>query len=141
MRPILLVVGQFVCIAALLFGGGWRLPFWAWGVFTIGLGVFVWATGSLGASNFTIMPEPRLGNQLSSVGIYRHLRHPMYTAVLLCGAACTLGAPTVVRALALVSCVIILVLKVRYEEGRLRVVHPDYDQRMQGVPRLFPFIW
>ncbi len=131
MTSRVLVFGQFASIAVLLFGGGWLLAWWAWLVFATGLGIFIWASASLGGNNFTIMPDPRQGNTLSQRGIYRFVRHPMYTAVLLCGIAVSFGAPSLV----------VLVLKVRYEEGLLTARHPEYPQRMKGVARLLPGVW
>jgi protein-S-isoprenylcysteine O-methyltransferase Ste14 len=141
MRSILLVLGQFGSIAVLLFGGGWSLPWWAWCLFVLGLLVFAWAALSLGRSNFTILPDPREGNTLSQVGIYRFLRHPMYTAVLLCGMGVTFGTPSVWRWLALGVCLVVLLVKVRYEEGLLTARHLDYQERMKGVARLLPGVW
>lgn len=141
MRSLLLVLGQFGSIAALLFGGGWQLPWWAWCLFVLGLFVFAWAVVSLGGNNFTILPDPRAGNTLSLRGIYRFIRHPMYTAVLLCGAAVAFGAPSNWRLVALGVCAVVLVVKVRYEEGLLTAKHPDYPQQMKGVARLLPFVW
>jgi len=137
----LLVLGQFASIAVLLFGGGWLLPWWAWLVFVTGLGLFTWASASLGGNNFTILPDPREGNTLSQRGIYRFVRHPMYTAVLLCGVAVSFGAPSIARWIALGVCAVVLVLKVRYEEGLLTKRHPDYTERMRGVARLLPGVW
>lgn len=137
----LLVLGQFGSIAVLLFCGSWQMPWWAWGLFALGLGVFAWACHSLGGKNFTIMPEPRAGNTLSQIGIYRWLRHPMYTAVLLCGMAAAFGAPSLARWVALGVCVVVLVIKVRHEEALLTARHPDYPQRMKGVARLLPGVW
>ena len=141
MKGKLLVFGQFACIALLLFGGGWSMPFWAWAIFALGLIVFAAAASSLGNDNFTVMPVPRVGNTLIQRGIYRMVRHPMYTSVLLCGSAFAFGAPSPLRWVALVVCVIVLVLKVRYEEGLLAQRHPEYPQRMAGTYRLFPGIW
>ncbi len=141
MRSALLVLGQFTCIAVLLFGGAWDLPWWAWALFLTGLSLFAWAAVSLGKKNFTILPEPKAGNELSIAGIYRSLRHPMYTAVLSCGTAVTFGAPSLWRWIALVTCLVVLVLKVRYEERALSARYVDYAQRMNNVPRLLPFIW
>ncbi|MBL8001448.1 MAG: isoprenylcysteine carboxylmethyltransferase family protein [Flavobacteriales bacterium] len=141
MRSRILVLGQFTCIALLLFGGPWAMPWWAWSLFAVGLGVFGWAVASLGGNNFTILPDPREGNTLAVHGIYRYVRHPMYTAVLVCGLAFTLGAPTLLRSLALVTCAVVLVLKVRHEEALLTARHPDYPQRMHGVARLVPGVW
>lgn len=141
MRSHLLVFGQFSSIAVLLFCGGWHLPWWAWVLFGAGMLVFVLAAVALGGGNFTVMPEPRAGNELSQRGIYRWLRHPMYTAVILCGAAVTFGAPSVWRAMALGVCIVVLVLKIRHEERLLTLRHPDYEQRLGNVPRLLPFLW
>ena len=141
MRSLLLVIGQFGSIAVLLIGGDWHLPWWAWALFLLGLGVFAWAVLSLGSRNFTIMPEPRAGNELAVRGIYRFIRHPMYTAVLLCGAAVSLGAPSAWRWSALAVCAAVLLLKIRHEEGLLMQRHPDYPERMRGVKRLLPLIW
>ncbi|MBK9759536.1 MAG: isoprenylcysteine carboxylmethyltransferase family protein [Flavobacteriales bacterium] len=141
MRSILFVLGQFGSIAVLLFCGSWALPWWSWLFFISGLLLFMWACVSLGGRNFTILPDPREGNTLSQRGIYRFLRHPMYTAVLLCGIAVSFGAPSLWRWIALGTCLVVLVLKVLYEEGELSAKHPGYRQVMRGVPRLFPGIW
>ncbi|HRH70369.1 MAG: hypothetical protein JNL43_08845 [Flavobacteriales bacterium] len=141
MRSAILVLGQFGSIAVLLFGGGWQLPWWGWGLFMLGLLVFAWAVVSLGVNNFTILPGPRNGNSLSHRGIYRYLRHPMYTAVLLCGIAVAFGVPSLPRWIAMGVCSVILVLKVGYEERLLTRKHPSYPERMAGVARLFPGIW
>ena len=111
------------------------------GQFLAGLALFVWSAASLGGNNFTILPDPRQGNTLSQRGIYRFLRHPMYTAVLLCGAAVSIAAPSLARWFALGVCAVVLVLKVRYEEALLTKRHPDYPGRMRGVARLLPGVW
>ena len=110
-------------------------------MFATGLALFTWAIGSLGGDNFTILPDPRQGNTLSQRGIYRFVRHPMYTAVLLCGIAVSFGAPSLARWIALSVCAVVLLSKVRYEEGLLAARHPEYPQRMKGVARLLPGVW
>jgi len=141
MRSILLVFGQFACIGALALGGPWRLPWWSWGTLGMGLVILLWAVFSLGGQNLTVMPDPRNANTLSAGGIYRWLRHPMYTAVLLCGAALAFGAPTTLRWLALAACIMVLLLKIQFEEALLTARHPDYAERMRGVKRLLPGVW
>jgi protein-S-isoprenylcysteine O-methyltransferase Ste14 len=137
----ILVLLQFVCIAVLVFGGGWLLPWWAWALFAIGIIVFLLAGSSLGNNNLTVMPAPRKGNSLSKRGIYRLVRHPMYLSVLFCGAAVALGAPSTWRWAALVAVVFDLVLKIRHEERHLTALHPEYPQVMKGVARLLPGVW
>lgn len=141
MRSITLVVGQFSCIAVLLLGGGWALPWWAWLLFAAGWALVGWAAVSLGVGNFTVMPEPSAQNTLIRSGIYRHLRHPMYAAVILCGLGVTLGAPSLARWIALPVVVLVLVVKVRYEERALTSRHAEYPKVMSRVARLVPGIW
>ncbi|MCI1753561.1 MAG: hypothetical protein LKM36_12065 [Flavobacteriales bacterium] len=137
----LLVFGQFACIAVLLFGGGWVLPWWAWALLVLGLLVFFLAATALGGNNFTAMPVPREGNTLSKRGIYAFVRHPMYLSVLLCGSAMAFGAPSPWRWAALGVAVLVLVVKVYHEERRLTEKHPDYPELMRGVARIVPGVW
>ncbi len=137
----LLVIGQFVAIAILLLGGSWLLPWWAWGIFSLGLLVFLLAATSLGSNNLTVMPVPREENTLSKQGIYRFVRHPMYLSVLLCGVAVAFGAPSLWRWAGLAMALIVLVGKIRYEEHRLTAKHPEYPEVMRGVKRLVPGVW
>ncbi len=139
--PVLLVFGQFACIAVLLFGGSWLFPWWAWALFALGILVFILAAVSIGGNNFTIMPVPREGNTLNKLGIYRLVRHPMYLAVMLCGAGVTFGAPSVWRWSALAVVLVVLVVKIGYEERRLTAMHPEYPELMCGVARLLPGVW
>ncbi|MGV9011911.1 MAG: methyltransferase family protein [Flavobacteriales bacterium] len=137
----LLVFGQFACIAVLLVGGGWNLPWWGWALFALGLLVFLLAATALGGNNFTVMPVPREGNTLSKRGIYKVVRHPMYLSVLLCGSAMAFGAPSPWRWAALAVALVVLLVKVRHEEHRLTEKHPEYPELMRGVARLVPGVW
>lgn len=136
-----LVLGQFACIAALAWGGSWRLPWWAWSLFLAGVVVMGMAAWALGTHNISAMPEPVPGNTLTKRGIYHTVRHPMYLAVLLCGFALALGAPTGIRWVALGMTIPVLVAKIRHEERRLTARHPDYPELMEGVARLIPGVW
>jgi protein-S-isoprenylcysteine O-methyltransferase Ste14 len=53
----------------------------------------------------------------------------------------TFGTPSVWRWLALGVCLVVLLVKVRYEEGLLTARHLDYQERMKGVARLLPGVW
>lgn len=141
MKSSLLVLAQFTCIALLVFGGDWLIPWWALLLFVAGVLILLWAAVSLGAPNLTVMPDPRATNTLIVRGVYRFVRHPMYTAVLLCGAALAVGAPSTLRWVALSVCLVVLLLKIKHEEALLSKRYPDYPQRMRGVMRLLPGVW
>ena len=133
---VALVAGQFACILV-LFLGSWWLPWWAWAMLGAGLVVFMLAAGAIGKHNITAMPGPREGNTLSKRGIYRVVRHPMYTSMLLCGAALALGQPAWWRTAAWLLVLAVLLLKINFEERRLaeKLLHGRADIAMSRVVR------
>lgn len=76
--------------------------------------------------SFRVAPTPRRDGRLVTDGIYRWLRHPMYTAVVLVasGLALVRPDPTVLGAAA--ANLAFYLAKARYEEGLLLAHYPDY---------------
>lgn len=76
--------------------------------------------------SFRIAPTPRSDAVLIQHGVYRRLRHPMYTSVSMLVTAITLHHPSVgVIAVAAVNLAFYLA-KARYEESLLQRRYPDY---------------
>jgi protein-S-isoprenylcysteine O-methyltransferase Ste14 len=81
------VAMQLMLIVALLAAP--KKPVWhamlglGWLFFFAGLALFAAAFIALGHT-FTSNPVPKHDGELATHGIYRFIRHPMYTAVLLC---------------------------------------------------------
>jgi protein-S-isoprenylcysteine O-methyltransferase Ste14 len=75
-----------------------------------------------------VAPAPRAGGHLVATGIYRHLRHPIYTAMAAIVAGLFLRRPTIAVAVAGAMVIGFLLVKARYEESLLRVAYPDYDR-------------
>src|SRR5438552_8734 len=73
-----------------------------------------------------IAPEPRAGARLATTGIYRYLRHPIYTAIVLLVAGLFLRKPTTAVAIAAAAVVGFLLIKVRFEEQLLLARYPEY---------------
>lgn len=85
-----------------------------------------------------INPEPKAGGQLTTTGIYRFLRHPIYTAIILMVVGLFLKKPTILMAVAGASIVIFLLLKVRFEEKLLRATYPGYAEYQRRVCGVLP---
>lgn len=84
----------------------------------------VWAARSLGTA-LTPLPAPRAGASLVEAGPYRLVRHPIYTGVVVAGAAAPLaGSP--LAAVPLVALARFLAAKARREEERLVARYPGY---------------
>ncbi len=88
--------------------------------------------------NFNIRPTPRQGGRLITSGPYRHVRHPMYSAVLLGAAAMALLAPPLAGWLAWGTLLAVLLVKAALEERWMIDAHPGYAAYRQKSRRLVP---
>lgn len=106
-----------------------------------GLGMGLWAIVTMmRLSRLRVMPEPASGARLLTVGPYRLVRHPMYSALLLSAAGLTLARPTPVRGALLVVLAVDLWLKLSREERFLRQRFANYDEYARRTKRLIPFV-
>ena len=87
------------------------------------------------------MPEPRQGAMLVKTGIYKYLRHPMYSAVLLASLGMAMANPLWWRWLLWLVLVIVIVVKIKLEESYLLANHPDYADYCSSTKRVVPLVW
>ena len=143
----LLVAAQAVLILALVLlpsGDAWPTPAWleVTGLAMGGVGA-VWAIIAalrLG-ERLTPTPVPRDGGQLRTDGPYAHVRHPIYTGVLLIVVGITLrSGSALVLALGLAT-LAFFHAKARFEEGLLAERFPEYRAYAERTPRFVPAPW
>lgn len=83
-----------------------------------------------------IEPAPRADGELVTRGVYRWLRHPIYTAIILIVIGLFLKKPTILNGVAMAAVVVFLALKVSFEERLLSARYPqyvDYKRRTWGL--------
>ncbi len=80
--------------------------------------------------SFSLEPQARA---LVTSGPYRLARHPIYTVYLLINAGILLRHLTVPFAVVLAAWVLLLVVRVRYEEGVLTDAFPEYTEYRRRV--------
>jgi protein-S-isoprenylcysteine O-methyltransferase Ste14 len=90
----------------------------------------------------TALPAPRAGRELTTRGIYRRARHPMYGG----GMLVALGWSTIFASVAGLVLTVVLVLffelKSRREESMLVHRYPGYADYRRRTPRRFvPFLY
>lgn len=119
------------------------IPFIA-GILCIGLGLWYFhrSHADLG-TNWSITLEVREKHQLVTHGIYRHVRHPMYLALLLYSTGQSLVLPNWVAGPSYVVAIVLLfALRVGPEERMmLEEFGKDYEAYMTRTERLVRGVW
>ncbi|HSN19912.1 MAG TPA: methyltransferase [Usitatibacter sp.] len=92
-------------------------------------GLVVIALGFLALrGNIQVAPHTKAGAHLVQSGIYRVLRHPIYTGIAACVAGLWLREPTLAAAVAGVAVIAFLGVKRRVEERFLLAAYPGYAE-------------
>ena len=110
--------------------------------FVVGLWLFYRSHADLGA-NWSITLEVRDRHRLITQGIYRRIRHPMYSALVLYDVAHALVIPNWVAGPSnLVAFAVLFALRVRAEERMmLEQFGDEYTAYMARTKRLVPGVW
>jgi len=110
--------------------------------FVLGLWLFDRSHAHLG-TNWSITLEVREKHQLVTRGLYRHVRHPMYLALLLYSAGQALVLPNWVAGPSYgVAFALLFVFRVGPEERMmLEEFGHDYEAYMARTKRLVPGVW
>lgn len=106
----------------------------------LGLGIAIAARITL-AENWSAAVEIKQGQALIRSGLYRYVRHPIYSGILL---ALLGSAIAIDRWRALLGFILIfasLWLKSRHEEKGLRQILPDYSAYASETAALIPFLF
>ncbi len=132
-----------VVIAVAPRGDAWSTPAWlataAYWLQLVGVAVLVIGIVNLGRSA-TPLPSPISHGDLRVGGLYRFVRHPIYSGVLALAIGAAIRSSSVVVALAAAALVVWLSVKARWEEARLVRRYPGYAAYAEGTPRFVPFV-
>jgi protein-S-isoprenylcysteine O-methyltransferase Ste14 len=144
------VATQVVLLAVIFFlapwtsrtGGSLARPLQYLGVMSIVLGAAVIAAGfvSLGSS-LTPYPRPRGDAVLITHGIYRFMRHPIYTGLILGTLGWTLAWISVPAAVGAIGLAVFFDRKAAREERWLNERYPDYAVYAARVRRFVPGVY
>ncbi len=119
----------------------WALPGWTvvvgWAIAIAGAAVALAAFPQLGSA-LTPLPEPRSDAELTTGGLYRWVRHPIYSGVLAMGWGWTVAHPSWATVGAVVALTALFSAKARYEEGLLVERYPGYAAYAASTPRFVP---
>jgi protein-S-isoprenylcysteine O-methyltransferase Ste14 len=147
-RTALYVLGQFALFAVmlaalLLFPLGSDITLRIVGSVLIGFGALVVLLGIMEhqARNRrlpSVTPEPNQNAELVDTGIYRHIRHPLYSGVILAAFGVALAHGHIVPIVVAAVIAVFFTFKSRFEESLLRQAYPDYAAYMRRTGRFLP---
>lgn len=141
-KGLLLVTAQ-VALCVVLLWLGWRgvmeLP-WLWIGVAIGGAILTSGVVTMRMSHVRVHPEPGEKAELCERGIYGHIRHPMYSGVLLAFAMFAMGAGWIGAVLWL-GLLLVLLAKLRIEERLWSDRDARYVEYRKRTKRLVPGIW
>lgn len=139
-----LVGMQFGALTALvvfpagdLWSRNWLVGAGAAVLVTAGVFIAVVAGFRLGTS-LTPLPIPKNKGSLARDGIYRFVRHPIYTGVLVAAAGMVLWGGSLAHGVAWLALWGVLGAKVHFEEAMLREKYVDYHDYQEKSGRFIP---
>ena len=115
-----------------------RLILLGWSFELLGVAGVLVCAASLRRS-LTVVPIPKEEGKLSTTGLYRYMRHPMYSSVLLLTLGIALYSGSAIKYVLVLSLYVLFYLKSVYEERYLRLKYPEYKKYSAQIPRFIPF--
>ncbi len=105
-----------------------------------GLVVFGLGIVTLGGS-LSPLPKPLASAELVERGIYRFIRHPIYTGLVLAALGGSIYAMSPLALLSTLALAVVLDLKARREEIWLRQQYPGYEGYATRTKKFIPLVY
>ena len=113
---------------------------WCIGLYVVSGSLGMWAVVVMKLGNFNIVPDVKHDSILVTELPYKHIRHPMYTSVILLGLGMMLSAYSSFTLLIWLGLVVIMFMKAKYEESLLMARFPDYEKYCANTKAFIPFV-
>ena len=136
------VVVQFSCVIYLLINAHFsQLSYALWGLLIMGWIIGYAAVAAMGLDNIAVQPQLKTGHRLVTHGVYRYVRHPMYTSLMIQGLALVFTNPIMLQYLAYGILLVVLFLKSSKEEFYLSQRFDDYAEYKNQSGRFLPALF
>jgi protein-S-isoprenylcysteine O-methyltransferase Ste14 len=141
MKSLILVVLQFACLIFIIVTTPLHHTLISDILLAVAFGLLLWSLLTMRFSKLRILPEPAHDAKLITTGPYQFIRHPMYTSLIFGSLALLLMHPTTARWIAFTSLVIVLIIKLNFEEQLLATRFPEYALYKKKTWKLIPFVY
>lgn len=89
--------------------------------------------------SLTPFPSPVRNGELITTGLYKYIRHPIYSGIILAAAGYGLQAGDISKIVISGLLLLLFYFKSQYEEKMLMAFYNDYKQYRSHTYRFFPF--
>lgn len=104
-----------------------------------GLSLMIVSAIQLGRS-YSSLTQPRASGVFVRRGIYRYVRHPIYTGFMIVSLAFLLSRPTLPVGAAYLLIVLVTNVRAAMEERLLEEKYPEYPEYRRSTKRYIPFV-
>lgn len=111
------------------------------GIFAAGLVVLIVSYLNIGPQSYSPFPQPTKANVFSQNGLYRYLRHPMYSGLIVLGIALVFSSMRLETFIVLVALIVILNLKADQEEELLSQKYKEYQEYITKTKKFIPYLY
>jgi protein-S-isoprenylcysteine O-methyltransferase Ste14 len=88
--------------------------------------------------SLTAFPTPKSNSELITSGLYKYVRHPIYTGILLVVFGYSIYSASIPRLIISLLLLILFYFKTNYEEYKLSQKYPDYSAYKSRTGRFIP---
>lgn len=142
LQSVILVSTQFTLLIIILATTAFRvMTVFGWLLLALAGLILVWSLRVMMRSTLRVFPEPAAHATLVKSGPYQYIRHPMYTGVLTGTSGLVAGYFSWPRLVILLFLIVVLLIKLRYEERLLVAKFPEYTHYRQSTWFLIPFMY
>jgi len=110
-------------------------------IFSLGLIACALSVMRLGTKSFSPFPYPSKTNVHANEGVYKYVRHPLYSGIMLSGLALLLSNLKLETFAVLITLGLILNIKADIEEEHLLKRHGDYKTYQTNTKKFIPFVY
>ena len=90
---------------------------------------------------FNIFAEIPESHKLNTSGIYKYVRHPMYTSVILMTLLWVWNDFSLMRFIIWIILLIDMIFKLKLEERLLTVAYPEYEEYIKKTKMFIPYLY
>lgn len=136
------VGGQLCLFIAFILPFRWHIIHFSfaalnWALMLFGFTLILWAFIQL-KTNFSPWPSPKPNGDLVQTGVFKYLRHPIYSGIILMLGGWALRQQNLYQLLVVAGLLVLFYFKASYEEKQLCKKFPTYKEYQQKTGRFVP---